>query len=148
MKKDQVDEANQDLSDENEYGSSSDSDSNEEMSFTSDEDNTDALKILALCADVEKKKLALKEQELTQKSKEPELKNTTENTKSKKSKNEKVAVTLNTAVDQNDLSLFNTTSKRLIKEDAVEGSGQNDFKNLFITEDENAVLEQFEKEKN
>lgn len=55
----QVDTQNQMNDAESE--SESDDGSEEDMSFTSDEDNTDALNILALCADVEKRKRAAAE---------------------------------------------------------------------------------------
>lgn len=45
-----------DESDSEKYNSESDTDSKEEMSFTSDEGNTDALNILALCVNQEKTK--------------------------------------------------------------------------------------------
>lgn len=49
-----------------------------------------------------------------------------------------MSVVLNSAED---LNKFNTESKQLLKDqDSL-------FKNLFVTEDENAVIEQFEREK-
>lgn len=45
----------------------------------------------------------------------------------------------------NDLSGFNTKTKKLIKDNNTEEG--NLIKNLFVTEDDNEVIKQFEQEK-
>lgn len=58
LNKDNVNEDNKLHQDNQEDDSESATNSQDEMSFTSDENNTDALNILALCVDQEKKKQA------------------------------------------------------------------------------------------
>lgn len=128
-----VEEANRTLREQagDSSGEDSDSvtDSQEDMSFTSEDENEDAVNILGLCLEQERRKQALKP--------------TPEQAKKSK-KNEKVSVVLNTGGnDSNDLSKFNTDSKQLIKDQGTDLV----LKNLFVTEDENAVIEQFEREK-
>ena len=95
------------------------------MSFTSDENNQDEKALLGLIhgADQEKKKQGT----------------TTEVTKEKKEKVSKEKINVN--FNEDALEGFNTKSKNQL-------ISQNEkIKNLFVTEDNNAVMEQFEKEK-
>jgi len=69
---------------------------------------------------------------------------------SKKDKKKPVEVNFNPDSSKGDLDNFNTKAKRLIKTSGEEGGDDQTagfMKNLFVTEDDNAVMDQFEKEK-